>query len=251
MMTRGTTQEGSSRAVLVTGGSAGIGRAIIQRLLHDGYEIINFDLKPPVESLPGETYVQVDLGNPEETRQAASALVAKREVVRLVNNAGTVRPALLENASTDDLAFVMALNVQTPMLLMQALLPTMRRHHFGRVVNISSRAALGKSERTVYAATKAGLLGMTRTWALEMGGDGITVNAIGPGPIATELFERVNPPGAPQTEKIRASIPVKRMGTPDDVAHGVASLLDDRAGFITGQVLYVCGGMTVGLGNAA
>lgn len=244
-------QDQSSKVVLVTGGSAGIGRAVIERLLQDGYEIVNFDLKAPTECLPGETYVAVDLSDADATRQAAATLVAEREVVRLVNNAGTVRPALLENATPEDLAFVMALNIQAPMLLMQALLPTMRRHQFGRIVNISSRAALGKSERTVYAATKAGLLGMTRTWALEMGADGITVNAIGPGPIATELFERVNPPGAPQTEKIRASIPVRRMGTPTDVAHGVASLLDDRAGFITGQVLYVCGGMTVGLGNAA
>ncbi|CAM4068425.1 SDR family oxidoreductase [Bordetella muralis] len=241
----------SPPAVLVTGGSAGIGRAVIERLLQEGYEVINFDVSAPAQCLPGETHVCVDLANAADTRQAAAALVAERDVLRLVNNAGTVRPALLEHASTEDLAFVMALNIQTPMLLMQALLPTMRRHRFGRVVNISSRAALGKTERTVYAASKAGLLGMTRTWALEMGGDGITVNAIGPGPIATELFERVNPPGAPQTERIRASIPVGRMGTPADVAHGVASLLDDRAGFITGQVLYVCGGMTVGLGNAA
>lgn len=237
--------------VLVTGGSAGIGRAIIERLVADGYDVVNFDLKAPRACLPGETHVAVDLGDIAATRHAAATLVAERDVVRLVNNAGTVRPAPLENASPEDLTFVMALNIQTPMLLMQALLPTMRRHQFGRIVNVSSRAALGKTERTVYAASKAGLLGMTRTWALEMGCDGITVNAIGPGPIATELFDRVNPPGAPKTEKILSSIPVRRMGTPADVAHGVASLLDDRAGFITGQVLYVCGGMTVGLGNVA
>jgi len=245
------TRDSSPPVVLVTGGSAGIGRAVIERLLQDGYEVVNFDIKAPAQCLPGETHVGVDLGDVSATREAATTLLAERDVLRLVNNAGTVRPALLEDASTDDLAFVMALNIQTPMVLMQALLPTMRRHQFGRVVNISSRAALGKTERTVYAASKAGLLGMTRTWALEMGGDGITVNAVGPGPIATELFERVNPPGAPQTEKIKASIPVRRMGTPADVAHGVATFLDDRAGFITGQVFYVCGGMTVGLGNAA
>jgi len=236
---------------LVTGGSAGIGRAVIERLLQDGYEVVNFDLKAPAECLRGETHRAVDLCDAEATRAAVAALAAERDVLRLVNNAGTVRPALLENATPEDLAVVMALNIQAPMLLLQGLLPAMRRRQFGRVVNISSRAALGKAERTVYAASKAGLLGMTRTWALETAGDGITVNAVGPGPIATELFERVNPPGAPQTEKIRASIPVRRMGTPADIAHAVASLLDDRAGFITGQVLYVCGGMTVGLGNAA
>jgi len=250
-MTPSPTTFSGAPAALVTGGSAGIGRAVIERLLHDGYEVVNFDVKAPPALLPGETHVAVDLCDAAATRQAVAELAAGREVLRLVNNAGIVRPALLEDASPADLAAVMALNVQAPMLLMQGLLPAMRRRRFGRVVNISSRAALGKAERTVYAATKAGLLGMTRTWALEMGADGITVNAIGPGPIATELFERVNPPGAAQTERIRSSIPVRRMGTPADVAHAVASLLDERAGFITGQVLYVCGGMTVGLGSAA
>src|SRR5690606_27244333 len=147
---------------LVTGGSAGIGRAIVERLLQDGYEVVNFDLKAPAGRLAGETHVAVDLCNADATRQAVAALAAERDVLYLVNNAGTVRPALLDQASPDDLAFVMALNIQAPMLLMQGLLPSMRRRQFGRVVNISSRAALGKTERTVYAASKAGLLGMTR-----------------------------------------------------------------------------------------
>jgi NAD(P)-dependent dehydrogenase (short-subunit alcohol dehydrogenase family) len=136
-------------------------------------------------------------------------------------------------------------------LVVQALLPLMKKAGFGRIVNISSRAALGKEDRTVYSATKAGLLGMTRTWALETAAFGVTVNAIGPGPIATELFTSGNPPDAPKTKRIVEAIPVKRMGQPEDIAHAVASLLDDRSGFITGQVLYVCGGMTVGLGQVA
>jgi NAD(P)-dependent dehydrogenase (short-subunit alcohol dehydrogenase family) len=127
----------------------------------------------------------------------------------------------------------------------------MQAARFGRIINISSRAALGKELRTVYSATKAGLLGMTRTWALELAPYGVTVNAIGPGPIATELFLSGNPPDSPKTKKILESIPLKRMGEPEDIAHAVASLLDDRAGYITGQVLYVCGGLTVGLGQVA
>src|SRR3546814_3227021 len=87
----------------------------------------------------------------------------------------------------------------------------------GRIVNISSRAALGKELRTAYAASKAALLGMTKTWALELGRFGITVNAVGPGPIKTSLFDEVNPEGSPRTRKIIDSIPVRRMGTPDDV----------------------------------
>jgi 3-oxoacyl-[acyl-carrier protein] reductase len=177
-------------------------------------------------------------------------LLAREPIVRLVNNAGIIRPAALEQTTVDDFDAVMAINLRAPMLLTQHLFPGMRKAKFGRIVSIASRAALGKEERTVYAGSKAGLIGMTKTWALEMAQYGITVNAIGPGPIATELFTSGNPPDAPKTIKILQSIPVQRMGQPEDVAHAVASLLDDRAGFITGQIHYVCGGMTVGLSNA-
>ena len=115
------------------------------------------------------------------------------------------------------------------------------------MVNIGSRAALGKGGRTVYGASKAGLAGMTRTWALELAADGITVNTVAPGPIATELFNQSNPPGQPKTLALEASIPVGRVGQPEEVAHSVAMFLDPRAGFITGQLLYVCGGISVGL----
>ena len=112
---------------------------------------------------------------------------------------------------------------------------------------MASRAALGKPERVVYSATKAGLIGMTRTLAMELGGDGITVNAVAPGPIATELFRRSNPEGAPQTQRILDSILVKRMGTPKDVARAALFFLSPDNGFVTGQVLYVCGGTTLGV----
>lgn len=241
-----------NRHALVTGGSRGIGRAIVERLAEDGYTVTNFDMSAPAGAQSeAEHYVQCDIADNAQLDAALAELLARQPVLRLVNNAGIVRPAALESATPDDMAAVAAVNLVAPMRILQALLPGMRKAGFGRVVSVSSRAALGKQGRTVYAATKAGLLGMTRTWALELGAHGITVNAVGPGPIATELFDRVNPPGHPETERIRQAIPVRRMGTPEDIAHGVASLMDDRAGFITGQVLYICGGMTVGLGNAA
>lgn len=122
----------------------------------------------------------------------------------------------------------------------------MKETGFGRIVNMASRAALGKDLRTAYAATKAGLIGATRVWALELGASGITVNALGPGPIATELFTRANPPDDSRTRAIVEAVPVKRVGTPEDVAYAAGFFLDERAGFVTGQVLYVCGGLTVG-----
>ncbi len=237
--------------VLITGASQGIGRAIAIRATQDGYRVINLDKKAPKSLLEGETYHPIDLMDPKAIEELIPRISKEEPIVRLVNNAGFIRPGALENTTLDDFEAVMALNLRAPMLLAQQLLPQMRQAKFGRIVSIASRAALGKEERTVYAASKAGLVGMTKTWALEMAPFGITVNAIGPGPIATELFTSGNPPGDPKTIKIIQNIPVQRMGQPEDVAHAVASLLDDRAGFITGQIHFVCGGMTVGLSNAS
>jgi len=237
--------------VLITGASQGIGRAIATRAIEDGYRVINLDKKAPKTLFKDETFHPIDLTDVKAIHELIPTLLKHELIVRLVNNAGFIRPAALEQTTVDDFDAVMALNLRAPMLLAQQLLPSMREAKFGRIISIASRAALGKEERTVYAGSKAGLIGMTKTWALEMAQYGITVNAIGPGPIATELFTSGNPPGDPKTIKIVQSIPVKRMGQPEDVAHAVASLLDDRAGFITGQIHYVCGGMTVGLSNAS
>lgn len=209
--------------------------------------VVIFDLIAPIDMTSQEIFVQVNVADETALRTALADVVAKYPITRLVNNAGIVRPANIDNATTADLSAVMNVNVTAAIICVQALLPTMRAAHFGRIVNISSRAALGKSERIVYATTKAAIHGLTRTLALELGADGITVNAIGPGPIETELFTSANPPGAPATQRILDSIPVGRMGQPEEVAHLAASLLDERAGFTTGQIVYVCGGMTIGL----
>ncbi|MDZ7839548.1 MAG: SDR family oxidoreductase [Gammaproteobacteria bacterium] len=224
--------------VLITGGAAGIGAACAERCREDGYEPV------VVDRVGGG--IRADLSDPAETAAALERALADGPITRLVNNVGMVAPAPVEDQTLEELDRVMSLNLRCAMQCLQALLPGMKAAGFGRVVNISSRAALGKAHRTAYAATKAGLLGMTRVWALELGAHGITVNAVGPGPIRTELFDRANPPGAPATRAIVEAVPVGRMGMPEDVAHTVSHLLDARSGFVTGQVLYVCGGMTAG-----
>ena len=237
--------------VLITGGSGGIGRAMAARLTEDGYQIVNVDVVAPKALMPGEVFTQIDLRDVEHAKTALAKLAEPGDIVRVVNNAGFIRPATLENTTVADFQAVVELNLRGSIIVTQAFLPAMRQAKFGRVVNIASRAALGKELRTAYSATKAGLIGMTRTWAMEMASDGITVNVVGPGPVATDLFLSGNPPDSPKTKQIMATIPVGRMGKPEDIAHAVASFLDDRAGYITGQVLYACGGMTVGLSQTA
>ena len=243
----GSQTQLARECVLITGASRGIGRAITERMIADGMHVINFDKLAPKESSTDESFYEVDVSNETVLRSTLIEATSKYSITRLVNNAGIVRPATIENTSIEDFYAVMNVNVAAAIICVQELLPTMKAAHFGRIVNISSRAALGKEERVAYATSKAGLLGFTRTLALELAADGITVNAIGPGPIATELFQSANPPDAPATQRILESVPLGRIGQPEEVAHMVASLLDQRAGFTTGQVVYVCGGMTVGL----
>jgi NAD(P)-dependent dehydrogenase (short-subunit alcohol dehydrogenase family) len=126
------------------------------------------------------------------------------------------------------------------------MLPAMKAARYGRIVLVSSRAVLGLPTRTTYSATKSGMLGMARTWALELAPVGITVNVVAPGPIETANFHSVVPEGSPQVEKVKQAIPVRRLGQPDDVARAVLFFADRNAGFVTGQVLYVCGGTSVG-----
>lgn len=230
---------------LVTGGARGIGAAIARRLRADGFKVVIADKRAP-EHDDYDQALTLDLADMAATAAALAPLAEKLPLTRLVNNAGIVMPALIEDTDPASLDTVSAVNLRAPIVCLQALLPAMKRAGVGRVVNISSRTALGKELRTVYSATKAGLIGMTKTWALELGQHGITVNAIGPGPIRTELFDQVNPPGDPRTQAIIDRVPVGRLGTPEDVAEAVGYLASDRAGFVTGQVLYVCGGLTIG-----
>lgn len=231
--------------VLITGGGAGIGAATAARCREEGWEPVVIDRV--VDNMPGA--IQADLSDPADTARALALALADGPITRLVNNVGVVVPATVEDQTLAEFDLAVSLNLRCAFQCLQAVLPGMKAAGFGRVVNLSSRAALGKELRTAYAATKAGLIGMTRVWALELGPLGITANAIGPGPIRTELFERANPPDAPRTQAIVAAVPVRRLGTPEDVAHAAAWLLDARSGFVTGQVLYVCGGMTVGVAS--
>ncbi len=230
---------------VVTGASLGIGEAVARRLLDAGCTVITLQRRPPRIKHERLLFHAVDFADGAAVQAAAAEIAAQHSISYLVNNAGANRPGMLGEATTEDLDYAMAVNVRAAMVLVQAFVPAMRAARFGRIVNMSSRAAIGKTGRTAYSAAKAALIGMTRTWCLELAADGITVNAIAPGPVATELFDRGHPPGSDKRQRVIDSIPVKRVGTPEDVAHAVMFLLAPESGYVTGQTLFVCGGISV------
>lgn len=234
-----------NRTILVTGGNAGIGAAISQSLLAAGARVVNVSRRAPdfahdrLESLIG------DLADPTDLARIA-ADVAARGITGFVHNAGVIRPALLEAVTDADLDHLVNLHLRAAIHLGQALLPAMEAAGSGRIVLISSRGALGLQSRTAYAATKAGMIGMARTWALELAGRGVTVNVVSPGPVETDMFHELIPDGSDHKRRVAAAIPVGRVGRPEDVAAAVRYFLSPEASFVTGQNLFVCGGASIG-----
>src|SRR5207237_782519 len=206
----------SVSAAIVTGGSAGIGRAVAERLLTAGQEVISLDVQPT--DLPRVRHVEVDLTDAAATAQAAAEIARAHQVTTVVHNAGVIRPALLPEVKLEDLNALLNLHLSAAVVLVQASLPAMKAASYGRVVLVSSRAVLGLPTRTSYSATKAGMLGMARTWALELAPLGVTVNVVAPGPVRTANFHSVIPEGSAQAEKVVQAIPVKRLGAVEDVA---------------------------------
>ena len=234
------------QAAVVTGGSAGIGKAICAALLARDCDVVSLARGRSGIQHPQLHEIEVDLTDRRATADVAKELVQRFPITTVVHNAGAMRPALLPDVQLDDLDALAALHLGCAIQLVQAALPAMRERHFGRIVLVSSRAALGAQTRTSYSATKAGMIGMARTWALELAADGITVNVVAPGPVHTDMFYDVIPAGSERERRLAASIPVQRIGEPDDVARAVSFFVDPANSFVTGQVLYVCGGASLG-----
>lgn len=246
----------TTRTAIVTGAARGIGRGAALRLAADGFAVAVVDLdetscKPVVEEIEdaGGRAIAVGIDVADEHAVHAGVERIAEELgspTVLVNNAGITRDNLLFKMTVDDWDAVMGVHLRGSFLMSRAVQGHMTQQSWGRIVNLSSVSALGNRGQANYAAAKAGLQGFTKTLAIELGKFGVTVNAIAPGFIETEMTvataARI---GVPFEEFKRAAaeeIPVARVGTPEDIAHAVSFFVSDAAGFVSGQVLYVAGG---------
>jgi 3-oxoacyl-[acyl-carrier protein] reductase len=237
-------------AILVTGASRGIGRATAERLAKGNHEVIGLARSAGEGQFPGH-FVAVDLSDAAATEAVLSEVTSRFDIHGLVNNLGLNILQPLGAIDFESFARVIDVNLRISIQCAQAVLPGMKQRRRGRIVNIASRAVLGRSDHTSYGAAKAGMIGMTRTWALELAEFGITANVVAPGPTATEMFRKdslveYGAPNGKPLEFFTNRIPMRRLGEPDEIASAIEFFLSEGASFITGQVLYVCGGLSIG-----
>jgi 3-oxoacyl-[acyl-carrier protein] reductase len=256
-----TTTE--SRVAIITGAANGIGRATAEAFARAGYHVVGWDRDDAaghalVESITttggSAEYASVDVTYSEAVERAVAKIIAARgRIDVLVNNAGILRDGMLVKVKQGEVVgklgpeqfdAVIAVNLKGVFTCTSAVSPHMIARRYGRIMNASSIVGLyGNFGQTNYVAAKAGVIGMTKVWARELGRHGITVNAIAPGFIATDMTKQM-PPRA--LEEMLGHIPVGRIGAPDDIARAYLFLADPASGFISGTVLSVDGGMVLG-----
>jgi len=246
------------RTAIVTGGARGIGAAVSRRLAADGCKVAVVDLDESacadtvaaVQALGSEAIaVGADVADEAAVRSAVDRVASDLGAPTvLVNNAGITRDNLLFKMSAVDWDSVMDVHLRGAFLMSRATQQHMTEARWGRIVNLSSISALGNRGQANYSAAKAGLQGFTKTLAIELGRYGVTVNAIAPGFVVTEMTaataERLGMPFEEFKAETAKTIPVGRVGEPDDIATAVSFFADEAAGFVSGQVLYVAGGPT-------
>jgi len=248
--------EASQRVAVVTGGARGIGAGTARRLATDGLAVAVLDLKEgdcgatvdAITSAGGRALaVGADVSDADQVQAAVDTIATELgPPAVLINNAGVIRDNMLFKMTVDDWDTVLGVHLRGSFLMSRACQKYMVDHRFGRIVNLSSSSALGNRGQANYSAAKAGLQGFTKTLAIELGQFGITANAVAPGFIATDMTAATAARMGISFEDFQkaaaAGIPVRRVGTPDDVAHVISFLVSDGAGFVSGQVIYVAGG---------
>lgn len=241
------------RVAIVTGSGQGIGQSIAWRLAQDGARVVLNDVVAErvatacamlEEQGYQAGYVASDIATKEGAEELIDyAMATYGQVDILVNNAGIAKDRYLVKMSDEEWESVIRVNLSAQFLTCRAAARVMMERHYGRIINIASRAWLGGAGQANYSASKGGVVSLTRTLALELGKFQITTNAIAPGLIDTPLYRQLTPE---VQERLAKTVPVQRVGTPDEVADAVAFFADDDAGYLNGQLLYVCGGRSVG-----
>lgn len=236
---------------IVTGAAKGIGKAICQRLLNDGFHVVAVD----VDEQAGNDLLQEMKAKPIEffntnisDEKAVKHLFATvwdkhQRIDAVVNNAGIIRDNMIWKMSVTDFDAVINVNLKGTWLMCREAAMVMKEQSFGRIVNITSRAWLGNRGQSNYAASKAGVVALTRVLTLELGKYNVAVNAVAPGLIDTPLTQKLEPL---VLQQLIDAQPTKSMGTPDDVANTVSFLVNADTMFITGQTIYVDGGKSIG-----
>jgi 3-oxoacyl-[acyl-carrier protein] reductase len=249
----GVNEQGRGQVALVTGASRGIGRAIALELASRGYQVIGTattldgaqGIAQALEPYSGSRAAVLDVRNDDALDALIDGIVKNDGGLHvLVNNAGVTRDTLSMRMKDEDWDVVMAVNLRAAFRACRAATRPMMKQRYGRMVNITSVVgASGNAGQANYAASKAGLAGMTRSLASELGSRGITVNCVAPGFIETDMTAALNPE---QTQALMRQIPMGRLGQAQDIAHAVAFLASAQASYITGTELHVNGGMFMG-----
>ena len=248
--------EASQRVAVVTGAARGLGAGTAKRLAADGFAVAVLDLKEgdcgatvdAITAAGGKALaVGADVSDADQVQAAVDKIAGELGgPAVLVNNAGVIRDNMLFKMTVDEWDTVIGIHLRGSFLMSKACQKSMVDQRFGRIVNLSSSSALGNRGQVNYSAAKAGLQGFTKTLAIELGQFGVTANAVAPGFIATDMTAATAARigiGFEDFQKAAASnIPVRRVGTPDDVAHVISFLVSEGAGFVSGQVIYVAGG---------
>lgn len=236
---------------IVTGAAKGIGRAIALRLKEDGFFVViadrDADGAAVLENELGREsckFMSCDIGSEKEIQQLfTETLKINGSLAVVVNNAGIIRDKMIWDMSATDFDEVMAVNLRGTWMMCREAARVMKLQGRGRIINIASRAWLGNAGQSNYAASKAGVVALTRVLALELGKYQVLVNAVAPGLIDTPLTQQLRPD---VKARLMDAQPTRAMGTPEDVAHVVAFLAHERTQFITGQLIYVDGGKSIG-----